>query len=79
MIIIAKAAKGAEFFYDAMSAHKAPKTSAQAITDALNRIQYDLKPGQVWHVFDVYGDTNAATYASRQAFKRRNGNIIRVH
>ena len=78
MKIIAIAAKGAEFFYRSSAAHKVSAAAAEQIKDALNAANYQIKPGEVWHIFDVDSYTSAYAYAERQAFKRRKGRIYRA-
>lgn len=57
MKIIAKAQKGKEFLYNLDSAGFAPDSSAQKMADDMNKANYKLGPGEVWHVYDAqYGD-----------------------
>lgn len=78
MTIIAKGCKGAEFYYKAASAHKAPKTSANKICEALNKAGYKLNDNETWHVYEVSGFENAAIYAEGQRFAIRKGRLIEV-
>jgi len=75
MIILAKALKGQEYLYNAKSAHRVSIAAAETIKDVLNATSYHLKPGEVWHIFNVDHYDNAFVYASEQAFTRRNGII----
>jgi len=77
MLIAAKAAAGAEFMYSTKSAHKVSKASGQRIVDALNRIGFDLKPGEVWHLYNVSEYDNAYYIAESQQFKVYKGSIRR--
>lgn len=70
MLVIAKGIKGAEFMYNPKTAHKASKASAKKIIDVLNRARYQLKDGEIWHIYNV-GDPcydNGAAYATEQKF-----------
>lgn len=49
---IAIAAKGHEFLFSKRNMIAVPTRSAQQIADALNRVNYKLKEGQIWWVFD---------------------------
>jgi len=75
MIVLAKSAEGMEYLYSAKSAHAVPKSSARKIMDALNNAKYDLRDGQVWHMYEVCGLDDASFYAERQAFGIRKGSI----
>ena len=76
-MMIAKAKAGAEFAYSRESAHAVPASSAQAIADDLNRLKYDLKPGQLWQVYEMDWYKREYTAAGYQRFTRRNGAIYR--
>lgn len=77
MLIAAKAAAGAEFMYNARSAHKVSKASGQRIVDALNRIGFDLKPGEVWHLYEVDQYSPAYYTAESQEFRVYKSSIRR--
>ena len=49
---IARAIKGQEFIFDKRIMIAVPKTSATRIADALTKMRYKLKDGEVWHVYD---------------------------
>ena len=49
---IAKAVKGQEFLFSKQSMIGVPSSSALKIATALNNMKYELKEGQVWHVYD---------------------------
>lgn len=55
---IAIAPKGQEFVYRRSSMIAVPKTSAKAIADRLNELRYQLKDGEVWHIYDNDWYTN---------------------
>jgi len=78
MVVIAKSVLGREFMYNAKSAHKAPKASAQMICDALNREMWQLKTGEVWFVHEVDKYDSAYEYAQWQSFHARKGTIKRT-
>jgi len=56
---IAIAPQGAEFMYKLSSAILVPSKSAEAIRDYLNSIKYQIKAGEVWHIYtnDFYTDS----------------------
>jgi len=78
MIILAKAVKGHEFLYSAISAHKVSKASAEKIRDVLNGLNYKLNNGEIWHVFEVENFERAAAYAETQKFTTRKGVLREV-
>lgn len=49
---IAKAVKGQEFLFSRSSMIGVPASSALKIATALNNSKYELKEGQIWHVYD---------------------------
>lgn len=73
MLVIAKAAKGAEFFYSSGSAHKASARSADYIVAVLNKEGYKLRDGEVWHKFCVGPYDDAWAFAEDQSFTVRKG------
>ena len=75
MLILAKAIKGAEFFYNADSAHKVSKKSAQTIKDALNKIKYNLKDTETWYEYNVDSYDDAYYVAEYQRFTIYKGTI----
>ncbi len=64
---IAIAPKGQEFFYKRSSMIAVPKTSANKIAKALTDLQYKIKDGEVWHVYD---NNWAANYSIEKEIKR---------
>lgn len=50
--LIAKSMIGREFSYNRESAMLAPVSSAKAICEELNRIQWHINPGECWSVHD---------------------------
>lgn len=75
MKMLAKAIKGKEFCYDRWSAHKVSTAGAEKICTALNKIRYQLKSGEVWHVYDCDGYSLEYTGAGYQSFTMRKGSI----
>ena len=75
MLVLAISIQGAEYAYNAASAHKVSKASAEKIAAALNKAGYKLKPGQVWYPHTVYYLDNAYAYAENQAFTVYKGSI----
>ena len=73
--MIAKAIAGKEFFYDRKSAHSVPAASAQKIADILNANNYQIKAGEVWHVYDASSHEMEYTHAGFQRFSIRKGRI----
>ena len=71
--IIAKSVPGREFLYSPRSAHHVSKASANKILTVLNRTRYDLKDGEIWHVFDVDRFEYEGCLAYTQSFTIRNG------
>lgn len=49
---IAIAPKGKEFLYRRSSMIAVPKSSAVKIMTTLNNLRYQLKDGEVWHIYD---------------------------
>lgn len=77
MIVVARAVKGAEFFYSAASAHRVDPKKAERILDALNAEQWGITPDQTWHVYDVGMYDNAHAYGEMQGFQMRKDGTIR--
>lgn len=77
MKIVAKSVKGHEFLYSARSAHKVSERSAEYICSELNRVQYNLKDGEVWFIHDIDQYDSAYDYATEQAFTTRKGGVFR--
>lgn len=55
---IAIAVKGKEFLYSKRNMIAVPTKSAQRIADMLNAVNYKLKDGQIWWVYDNDWYTN---------------------
>ena len=55
---IAIAPKGAEYLYRRSSMIAVPKSSAIKIMTTLNSLKYQLKDGEVWHIYDNDWYTN---------------------
>lgn len=80
MKILAKTHKGAEFMYNARSAHAVSERSAEKILEIINAHNYRINPekGETWHLYDVDQYDNAFYYAQSQKFTIRNG-IVTAH
>ena len=78
MVILAKSVKGQEFMYSYLSAHKVPKTRADAICKALNEEKYQLKENEVWFKHEVDKYDNAYIFAETQAFRVNRGRLQEV-
>ena len=72
---IAIAPKGKEFLYRRSSMIAVPTSSAKAIMNKLNKIKYELKDGEVWHIYDNDWYTN--DYIDRE-IKRNNKRRLSV-
>lgn len=77
MLVVAKSKAGAEFLYDALSAHKVSKASAQKIADVLNDVKYCLKEGETWFVHEVWPMDRAYAYGEIQGFSIYRGVVRR--
>lgn len=75
MKVLAISKKDHEYLYNAASAHKVAARSAERIATALNKINYKLKPGQIWFIHDVDSYDNASIYAEDQKFYIYKGTI----
>lgn len=77
MLCIARSIKGQEYLYNARSAHKVSKASAQTIADALNEHGYGLKDGETWYIHEIDQYCTAYDYAMSQGFRVYKGSIRR--
>ena len=75
MKIVAKTIKGQEFFYNPITAHKVPDSSANKICDALNAARYDLLEKQVWFVYTVDMYDTAYSFGEMQKFSIYKGKV----
>lgn len=73
MLILAITQSGKEFFYNAKSAHAVSKKSGEKIRDICNKCGYKLKPGAIWHIYEIDKYSYAYDYAQFQKFTIRNG------
>lgn len=73
MYILALSVKDQEFFYKARTAHYVSKSQADVICKELNRLEYKLEPGMVWHIHQVDEYDSAYDFANCQKFYIRNG------
>jgi len=75
MLVLAKSIEGREFLYNAYTARRVPRASAEKIRDALNRARWALKPGEVWYIHEVDQYDKAYIYASDQYFRIYRGQV----
>lgn len=68
MLVLAKSIKGKEFIYNARSAHKVSKKSAEKIRDTLNRLKYKLNDGETWYIHELGYYDGGTAYAETQQF-----------
>ena len=73
MKMIAKAIEGKEFMYNRNTAHKVSDRGAAAICAALNERRYQLKDGEIWHIYDCGAYETEYTSAGYLSFTRHNG------
>ena len=73
MTILAKTRAGKEFLYNAASARKVSKASAQKICDIVNENGFLLKDGELWHIYNIDKYDTAYNYANFQSFTIRKG------
>lgn len=74
---IAISAKGAEFMYKRDSAIAVPASSAAKIAEALNKSNYQLKPGQVWHIHE--NDSYLNDFITKEIKSYKPGHNIKVY
>lgn len=77
MKILAKSKAGHEFIYNPTSAHEVSERSGRTIMDILNRVRYDIKADEVWHIHNVDQYDTAYSFAQTQKFTIRNGVVTR--
>lgn len=77
MKVLAKTTEGYEYMYSIRSAHKVSARSGKLIADNLNELKYELKSGELWHLYDVDEYDEAYYIAQEQSFTIRNGKLIR--
>lgn len=75
MTILARTYPGYEYMYSRRSAHAVPKASAAHIRDELNRISYNLRDGETWHIYTVDGYDADIIRAGGQKFCIRSGKL----
>lgn len=73
MKVIAKTIKGREFMYNPRSARKVSERSALKILSIVNEYKWNLKDGEIWHLYDVDQYDAAFDYAQYQSFTIRKG------
>lgn len=71
MLIVAQAVKGKEYLYISETSHKVSKNSSEIILKTLNKNKYKLKPGHIWHLYEIDEyDLKPYTAALHQKFIR---------
>ena len=78
MTVLARAKVGSEYMYTVSSVHKVPKSSARKIMDILNDVRWNLKDGEIWHMYEIDEYDSAYAYAETQRFSIRNGIVKRI-
>lgn len=73
MKIIAKTVKGKEFIYSKNTAHAVSDAAADYVLKVLNDNKYQLKNGEIWHVYNAGWYELEYTAAAYQKFTRRSG------
>lgn len=76
MLVIAKSVPGHEFLYDARTAHKIPKSTAEKVKHILNTCNYKLKKNETWFIHEVDKYDTAFDYAQFQSFYFRKGTLF---
>lgn len=71
---IAIAVKGKEFLYKRSSMIAVPARSALKIRDLLNRNKFELRDGEVWHIYE--NDSFDNDYISREINSYRKGRVV---
>lgn len=69
--LIAKTIKGKEFLHSKTNAFFATEASAQKIADILNKNNYQLKAGELWHVYDF--DYMQDSYVDKRLYLYKGG------
>ncbi len=76
MLIIAQAVKGKEYLYNGETSHKISKNSSEIILKTLNEYKYKLKPGYIWHLYEIDEyDLRPYTAALHQKFIKYKNHI----
>lgn len=73
MTVLAITKAGNEYLYNARTAHKVSKRSAEKICKIVNDCGYRIKDGEAWHCYEVGKYDTAYDYAETQRFTIRNG------
>ena len=73
MTVLAITKAGSEYLYNARTAHKVSKRSAERICKIVNDCEYRIKDGEIWHTYEVDEYDAASDYAETQCFTIRNG------
>ena len=78
MTVLARAKVGSEYMYTVNSVHKVPKASARKIMDILNDVRWNLKDGEIWHIYEIDEYDSVYIYAETQRFSIRKGIVKRI-
>lgn len=78
MIVLAKAFKGSEFYYNWKTAHKVSKKNAAKIRDELNRVGFELDQDTIWHIYNVDEYDRAYSVGETRSFRIRSGKIVEI-
>ena len=76
---IAKAPIGKEFIYSKSSAMYVSKASANEICEQLNKIRYNLKDGEIWHIYDAEGYEDYFILDVIKKYKNRIYNLVKIN
>lgn len=52
MLYISKALKGKEFLHSRYENYQVPRSSAEKICQIMNEARFELKDGEVWHIYE---------------------------
>lgn len=78
MKMIAKTLKGKEFIYSKTHCYRVSEKGAVDICNALNEIRYNLKEGEIWHIYNCGSYELDFTNAGVQKLTRYKGTIKAV-
>ena len=76
---IAIAPRGAEYLYRRSSMIAVPKASAIKIMTALNSLRYQLKDGEVWHIYDNDWYTNDFISSEIKRYNNKKMSVVRYY
>lgn len=75
--VIAKTMEGNEYLYSKLASYKVAEKSAKAICKVLNDCKWQLKDGEIWHIYDV-GEWELDFMNARfqRLTKKKNGMVV---